>query len=285
MFCSNDCKFMGFVHPRPLPSDHLCLVTGVVSTCPPRFDGWQLKDDCESGNNAWVYYRDTSDQLSAIRNPQLSAVYKNSHCAICNMDDNITNASLERDVHYESTLPEEDFEDCRFINLWFQLNKGSCHFNRDETYGWDATVNVNGRLGWNNFTLNSSSGQHVYYEFPLNFGETISDNTIKLFSWSFCGDSFEAPIWYPGAKIIGGTKHFLLIPSEIHNSDQQVPIEQLFGYNIISATVADDMKKANNDWRSTTGITKICANALYTDDGNGATYTHMRLSSQGIEVS
>lgn len=77
----NSCKLRGFVPPK----NHVpysCFMKGIVASCPHYFSKWRLSEDCSDGSASWVYH------------PSSNTVYRNSHCAICNLGDELLRTSL-----------------------------------------------------------------------------------------------------------------------------------------------------------------------------------------------
>lgn len=272
---SDKCEFVRFT---PGYNDvsrlYPCFPDGIISTCRADFNGWRLKEDCESGENAWIYHRDQKGSLLTV--------YKNSHCAICNMGDSITEASLEKraqtltDFTLEFyTRPTEDSLNARILYI---PHNGNCYFNRSQitnnslAFTESSTFEIQGVL------------KTDIYRLPINFGYDDGNSTSHSFHFHLiCGDEHVSPFPVFETGIEGQAYVAKPFPREeyFHN---QPPIKQLFGFSGISPADIRVDSEHSDDWSNVTGDTKICAKGLYRDDDNGDIYKKLRLSYQGIEV-
>lgn len=276
MFCSDDCELTRYAPPSGTSWPYPCMYVGVISTCPTHFDNWKLKSDCESGDNSWVYYRETRPDPNIIDPGQkVSAVYKNSYCAICNMDDNITDASIERRKHY-GRIPFWGQAGVLFsARVTFKFLDNSCFI------GWEyAGKNARARNEWGNFTVTVSTQRYVY-SLPTSFGHrNVSTGSIRVASSDICRVDVDMSFHAGRASAYGPRQYEIYSQKHYHD---QTPIKQVFSFDDIFAE-NDDMTSItpSQGWEAITDI-NICANGDY-KDADETTYIQMRLSNQGIEV-
>ena len=273
MFCSHSdhCRLVGFQPPKKdakILHPYSCFREGIISTCPSQFSDWKLREHCEEGDNSWVYHTDKNGKLRT---------YRNSYCAVCNLGDEIRNASINRpQIELLSTSLRQAEQ--AFVNktitaekiirarVFIDYSSDKCIFEGKE-YRRGSTTDED-------FNSNKSTQIDPFITFQRNMN--INTSIIRL--TEICRGVLGKQFAY-SASLLGKIDEATFKPTYRY---AQTPIERLFTYE----TLAISHHQTNNaeHWMNHTGRLQICSNSSFKDIISHNTYSQIKLSHQGIEV-
>ena len=240
-------------------------MTGIVSECPDYFSGWKISEDCAQGPVSWVNSK--------------GAEYRNSYCAICNLGDQIIDASF---MHHNDDWYSQIYLE---ITAPTAVNLGAVTLDMtNNECCWDGDCQKNSRLSSAMSQWGSVAGRDSNHCLKLPFDSTCSSD----FDLSDIGqtvtefDYLCSATWFPSETStppwISGPKKLLPVITTKAPSFARLLLTNVGELPLTQSFFAD------TNWTSTNNTLRLCSNGSFVDISNGRQFLKLRVSPSLIQV-